>query len=235
MATPAIARKLIHISKYVNISIDEKLYDLAQKDCIVDNNFGNKTNLLAAQFIIDSNFRAVISEKDISRKTLIDIIYHNDPFRNVIICCPHFSTKWQNEIDNNTVKPIVTNVGEIYSKLLEDPQYKPQNSLLVMDWDYVDVRIRKGLAREFPQTIIYTTISETSQRVGPIPSSRMYDLNGNAIWWDLANALFPAMPVDILEDQQELETFLEKHHWKTRDRNALAALYNVFLPNFHIE
>lgn len=240
--TPAIARKIIQASKIIKADIDSRIIEIAKNDLITTEMFDplfvpTEQQLKAVQFLIDSDFRAVMPRGDFITPVLLMEAINLKQHTPITVAISSGSSRrsWEDLLEGYKIDSFVDTYYNIY-ELLTNPKFKPQDGVLILEWGYANpegLSIRKALAKEFPKTIIYTLISETSERRLDYSSllsahrhrQRNSDIEGKAIWWDLAEVLYPMMSTQVFDGAMK----------DSPDRDKMAFFYNVFLPKFHID
>jgi hypothetical protein len=209
--TSSIARRLLRFQQTCNIILPDDLQELATKNVVTEADFDpfvlspNETRLMATQFLLDCNLRAIVQQTyhpTITELTVMNAVRLMKPESVTVMTAR--SNIWSNAskaffLDAKIVRPFDLNGEDID---------KRRSGVLIVDYEPSHFMYR-DFGNEFAQTIFF---------------DRTRDWSSLVPWPILAQSMFPTMPTPLYPRvvQKVSDTYNKPLH-------MFAPLYNVCL------
>jgi hypothetical protein len=191
--TPAIARRLLLLSRVRKLNLPDELHALAAQDCVTERDFDtfvcpySAERATITQYLLDNDLRAIVQASyhpAIDELTLLNAVRLARPSKTTILSPPFGSPlrrgEWR-KAANAYALPDLT-IGSPYDMTGHDIDAR-RDGVLILDLDGFSPQRASPchrFVREFPRTILYQADETDLQQVHH--------------WTSLATLLFPTMP-----------------------------------------
>jgi hypothetical protein len=211
-ATPAIARRLLHLSHVSNLKLPAELVALASQDCISEIDFDpfvcpySAERLTITQFLLDSDLRGIVQASyhpAIDELTLLNVVRLAHPSKTTIVTTRR--AIWRKAANAFALADLaITSPYEMTGHQID----ARRDGALIFDLENFSPQRASPcnrFVREFPHIILYQPDETDVQQIHH--------------WTALATLLFPTMP--------------EPMAWSTKRLIDCVLFYNVcFFPEY---